>query len=90
MSGDYTIDPAADIDHVHLKVADLDSALAFWRDTLGFEVQEQIGDEAAFLSAGGYHHHLGLNTWLSRDAEPAPRTSTGLFHAPSATQLGKP
>jgi catechol 2,3-dioxygenase len=80
MSGDYTIDPAADIGHVHLKVADLDRSLAFWRDTLGFEVQEQIGDEAAFLSAGGYHHHIGLNTWLSRDAEPAPRTSTGLFH----------
>ncbi len=89
MSPDYTIDPAVDIGHVHLKVADLDRSLAFWRDTLGFEVQERIGDEAAFLSAGGYHHHIGLNTWLSRDAEPPPRTNTGLFHAPSATRPAK-
>jgi catechol 2,3-dioxygenase len=74
------IDPGADIGHVHLKVADLHRALGFWRDVLGFEVQAQLGDQAAFLSAGGYHHHIGLNTWESRGGSPAPRTSTGLYH----------
>jgi catechol 2,3-dioxygenase len=61
-----TIDPRVDIGHVHLKVSDIDRALAFYRDVLGFDLIVRIGDEAAFLSAGGYHHHLGLNTWESR------------------------
>ncbi len=80
MSDDYTIDPEAQVGHVHLKVSDLDRSLAFWRDVLGFEVQERIDDEAAFLSAGGYHHHIGLNTWLSHGAGPPARSTTGLFH----------
>ena len=74
------IDPGADIGHVHLKVADIDRAVAFYGDVLGFELQMRIGDEAAFMSAGGYHHHLGLNTWFSRGGSPPPPGSTGLFH----------
>jgi len=68
------------IGHVHLKVANIDRALGFYRDTLGFEVTQWYGDDAVFLSAGGYHHHIGLNTWMSRNAEPAPVHSAGLFH----------
>jgi catechol 2,3-dioxygenase len=75
------IDRGVDIGHVHLKVADLDRALRFYRDVLGFELQQQLGDQAAFLSAGGYHHHIGLNTWESRGGSPPPRGTTGLFHA---------
>jgi catechol 2,3-dioxygenase len=75
-----TIDPRVDIGHVHLKVADLDRALEFWRDVLGFEVQARLGDEAVFVSAGGYHHHIGLNTWQSRGGPPPPAGTTGLFH----------
>ena len=74
------LDPRVDIGHVHLKVADLDRALAFWRDTLGFEEQARFGDQAAFLSAGGYHHHIGLNTWESQGGSPPPRGTTGLYH----------
>src|SRR5688572_13132286 len=74
------IDPRVDIGHVHLKVADIDRALAFWSDVLGFELTQRMGDQAAFLSAGGYHHHIGLNTWYSRGAPPAPPNSAGLFH----------
>ncbi len=74
------IDPRAGIGHVHLKVADLDRALAFYCGVLGFELQQRIGDEAAFVSAGGYHHHIGLNTWHSKGAPPPPAHSTGLFH----------
>lgn len=74
------IDPGADIGHVHLKVADLDRALEFYCGVLGFELQQRIGDEAAFVSAGGYHHHIGLNTWHSRGGSPPPPGSTGLFH----------
>ena len=74
------IDARVDISHVHLKVADLDRAIAFWSDVLGFEVQARIADQAAFLSAGGYHHHIGLNTWESRGGSPPPRGTTGLFH----------
>lgn len=74
------IDPGADIGHVHLKVSELDRAVAFYRDVLGFELQQRHGDEAAFLSAGGYHHHVGLNTWESRGGPPPPPGSTGLFH----------
>ena len=78
---DYSIPDGADIGHVHLKVADLDRALAFYHGVLGFRVMLRMGDQAAFLSAGGYHHHLGLNTWQSRGGSPPPRHSTGLFHA---------
>jgi catechol 2,3-dioxygenase len=74
------IDPGVDIGHVHLKVADIDRALDFYRGVLGFELQQRLGDEAAFVSAGGYHHHIGLNTWYSRGAGPPPTGSTGLFH----------
>jgi catechol 2,3-dioxygenase len=74
------IDPGVDIGHVHLKVADLDRALDFYCGVLGFELQQRLGDEAAFVSAGGYHHHIGLNTWYSRGGSPAPVGSTGLFH----------
>ena len=75
-----TIDPRVDIGHVHLKVSDIDRALAFYRDVLGFELTQRLGDEAAFLSAGGYHHHLGLNTWESRGGSPPPPGTTGLYH----------
>ena len=74
------IDPRTDIGHVHLKVSDLDRAIAFYRDVLGFELQQRMGDEAAFLSAGGYHHHIGLNTWQSKGGSPPPPGTTGLFH----------
>ena len=74
------IDPRVDIGHVHLKVSDIDRSLAFWRDVLGFEVMARMGDQAAFISAGGYHHHIGLNTWESKGAGPPPRNATGLFH----------
>ena len=74
------IDPGADIGHVHLKVADLDRALGFYVGVLGFEVMARIGDQAAFVSAGGYHHHIGLNTWESRGGSPPPPGSTGLYH----------
>ena len=74
------IHPETRIGHVHLKVANIDRALAFWRDVIGFEVQQTYGDQAVFLSAGGYHHHLGLNTWESRGGTPAPRGHTGLYH----------
>ena len=74
------LDPRVDIGHVHLKVADLDRSLAFWRDVLGFEVQGRMGDQAAFISAGGYHHHIGLNTWESKGGAPPPPGHTGLYH----------
>ena len=70
------VDPAVRIGHVHLKVADLDRALAFYRDVLGFEVTQRIGRQAAFLSAGGYHHHIGLNTWESAGGLPHPQSWT--------------
>ena len=75
-----TIDPRVDIGHVHLKVADIERSLAFYAGVLGFELQQRLGDEAAFLSAGGYHHHIGLNTWQSRGGSPPPPGHTGLFH----------
>jgi catechol 2,3-dioxygenase len=68
------------IGHVHLKVADLDRSLAFYRDVLGFQVMQRYGDQAVFLSAGGYHHHLGLNTWESKGGRPPAPGTTGLFH----------
>jgi catechol 2,3-dioxygenase len=74
------IDPGVTIGHVHLKVADLERALGFYRDVLGFELVARLGDQAAFVSAGGYHHHLGLNTWESRNGPPPPSGTTGLYH----------
>ncbi len=74
------IDPAARIGHVHLTVADLDRAVAFYRDALGFEITARYGPDAVFLSAGGYHHHIGLNTWAGRGAPAPPRGTTGLYH----------
>ena len=73
-----SLDPRVDIGHVHLKVADIDRSLAFYRDILGFDVMQRMGDQAAFISAGGYHHHLGLNTGQSRNAPQAPANSVGL------------
>ena len=75
-----TIDPRVDIGHVHLKVSDINRALGFYRDVLGFDLIVRHGDEAAFLSAGGYHHHIGLNTWESRGGSPPPSGTTGLYH----------
>jgi len=74
------IDPRVTIGHVHLKVADLDRALAFYVGVLGFDVTSRMGDSAVFLSAGGYHHHIGLNTWESRNGPPPPPNATGLYH----------
>ena len=74
------IDARVDIGHVHLKVSDIDRALGFYRDVLGFDVTQQAGDQAAFLSAGGYHHHLGINTWESRGGSAPPPGTTGLYH----------
>lgn len=77
----YKVPPATRIGHVHLKVADLERSLLFYRDLLGFEIMQWYGKNAVFLSAGGYHHHIGLNTWYSKDAEPGPVKAAGLFHA---------
>jgi catechol 2,3-dioxygenase len=76
----YTIPAQTKIGHIHLKVADLDKALSFYQDLLGFELMQKYGTQAAFISAGGYHHHIGLNTWYSKDAKPAPVHAPGLFH----------
>ena len=74
------IDPGVDIGHVHLKVADIERALGFYRDVLGFDVKQRWGGEAAFIAAGDYHHHIGLNTWQSRGGSPPAPGTTGLFH----------
>lgn len=79
-SGNPPIHPGARIGHVHLKVADLERAIAFYRDVLGFELTQRHGRQAAFLSAGGYHHHIGLNTWESAGGSPPPAHATGLYH----------
>ena len=74
------VHPDVRIGHVHLKVADLERSLGFYRDVLGFELTQRFGQQAAFLSAGGYHHHIGLNTWESQGGSPPPRGATGLYH----------
>ena len=74
------IDPRVRIGHVHLKVADLERALKFYCGVLGFELQQRFGSQAAFISAGGYHHHIGLNTWESAGGSPPPPGTTGLYH----------
>ncbi len=83
---------AVRIGHIHLKVSDLDRALAFYRDVLGFEVTQLMGNQVAFLSAGGYHHHLGLNTWESAEGRPPSVGTTGLYHLailyPTRAELG--
>ena len=80
MSENYSIPAQTQIGHVHLKVADLNKALGFYRDLLGFEVTTMYGTQAAFISAGGYHHHIGLNTWHSKGSPPASKNGVGLFH----------
>ena len=80
MSTPTPIDPRVDIGHVHLKVANLDRALDFYCGVLGLELQQRYGSQAAFISAGGYHHHIGLNTWDSEGGQPPLRGTTGLFH----------
>lgn len=80
MSHPSSISPGVRIGHVHLKVADLERALAFYVGVLGFELTQRYGSDAAFVSAGGYHHHIGLNAWESKDGAPPPPGSTGLFH----------
>jgi len=88
-----TTHPATTIGHVHLRVADLDRAIGFYSGVLGFELQQKFGDAAAFLSAGGYHHHIGLNTWESKGGTPAPKGHTGLYHTaflyPNRAELAK-
>src|SRR6202167_3674841 len=74
------VDPAVRIGHVHLKVADLERTLKFYCGMLGFELQQRFGSQAAFISAGGYHHHIGLNTWESAGGSPPPPGTTGLYH----------
>ena len=76
----YKIPSQTRIGHIHLKVADLKKALGFYCDLLGFEITTMYGEDAAFISAGGYHHHIGLNTWYSKDGGPAPLHTAGLFH----------
>src|SRR5438128_4441282 len=77
---DGSIHPGTSIGHVHLKVSDLERSLKFYVDVLGFQITTRYGRSAAFLSAGGYHHHIGLNTWESAGGSPPPSTSTGLYH----------
>lgn len=77
---DYIIPASARIGHVHLKVADIPRSLKFYQELLGFQITQWYGTDAVFISAGGYHHHIGLNTWYSKNAPPAPQRSAGLFH----------
>jgi len=90
---DYRIPAGTGIGHVHLKVSDLDRAVAFYGDVLGFEVRQRYGDQAAFLAADGYHHHIGLNTWESAGGPPPARGTTGLYHLailyPTRADLGR-
>lgn len=76
----YTVPAGTRIGHVHLKVSDIDKALSFYRDLLGFQIMTRYGTQAVFLAADGYHHHIGLNTWYSKNAKPAPLHAAGLFH----------
>lgn len=92
MNSKPEIHPEVRIGHVHLKVSDLDRALRFYCDVLGFSLTQKMGNQAAFLSAGGYHHHIGLNTWESLGASPPPQGTTGLYHVailyPTRASLG--
>jgi len=93
MKENYTVPANTRIGHVHLKVADLDRSLGFYKDLLGFELTATYGKQAAFLSAGGYHHHIGLNTWHSAGSPPAPVKGVGLYHTailyPTRRELAK-
>lgn len=84
--------PDTRVGHIHLKVSDLDRAIAFYGDVLGFDLMQRYGDQAAFLGAGGYHHHIGLNTWHSKGAGPAPEQAAGMYHVaflfPDRASLG--
>ena len=80
---EYKIPSQTRIGHVHLKVSDLDKALAFYQGLLGFEITQRYGDQAVFISAGGYHHHIGLNTWYSKNAPPAPQRAAGITPGPA-------
>ncbi|HZE84479.1 MAG TPA: VOC family protein [Puia sp.] len=80
MTTDYKIPAQTRIGHVHLKVADIERSLSFYQKLLGFEIMQSYGTSAVFISAGGYHHHIGLNTWYSKNAPPAPQHAAGLFH----------
>ena len=86
---DGPIDPGTRIGHVHLKVADIDRALAFYCGVLGFELMQRYGDSAAFVSAGGYHHHIGLNTWESKGGRPPPPARPGSTTSPSSTRRAR-
>jgi len=92
MNSHHSIASGVSIGHVHLKVADLERALEFYCGVLGFELMQRFGSQAAFVSAGGYHHHIGLNTWESRGGSPPPANATGLYHLailyPTRAQLG--
>ncbi|MBP9854486.1 MAG: VOC family protein [Candidatus Omnitrophica bacterium] len=89
----HSIHPHTSIGHVHLKVSDLERSLQFYTEVLGFDLTTRMGKSAAFLSAGGYHHHIGLNTWESKDGQPPPPNSTGLYHfailMPNRQELAK-
>jgi len=76
----YIVPKDTRIGHVHLKVADIDRSLKFYQGLLGFQIEQRYGSQAVFISAGGYHHHIGLNTWHSKNGPPAPQNSTGLYH----------
>jgi catechol 2,3-dioxygenase len=93
MSSEPAVHPETSIGHVHLKVSDLDRSIAFYQGALGFELQERLGNQAAFLSAGGYHHHIGLNTWESAGGGPPAPGTTGLYHFailyPNRTELAR-
>ena len=93
MAENYRIPDGTSIGHVHLKVSDLDRAVAFYGDVLGFELRQRYGHQAAFLAADGYHHHIGLNTWESAGGPPPPRGTTGLYHLailyPTRADLGR-
>ena len=80
MANQYIVPDQTRIGHVHLKVADIPRSLKFYQDLLGFQIMQWYGTDAVFISAGGYHHHIGLNTWYSKNAPPAPQRSAGLFH----------
>ena len=77
---DYKIPPQTCIGHVHLKVSNIEKSLSFYQGLLGFEITQRYGEGAAFISAGGYHHHIGLNTWHSKEGQPAPVSAPGLYH----------
>ena len=93
MSNNFKLAPSTSIGHIHLKVTDLERSIAFYQEVMGFELTQRYGQQAAFLAAGGYHHHIGLNTWHSQGAGPAPERAAGLYHAailvPSRIELSR-